>query len=197
MVAVPSLDKSGLHVLNRSFRNEGSGRALPVELLWFCTLATIFTTIWSSYSVGLQLKHYYRPRLQRYVVRILVMYVNKRCSNIRPLLYAVASTISLYSLQLAHMIDLVRDLYEVRMVRKALTQAFVIYCFFNLLIEYLAGEGSIFTMLRGRPPRPHLFPLNLCLSPMDLSDPYTFLSVKRGILRGYTCNFAYSRICPT
>ena len=35
-------------------------------------------------------------------------------SCFRPMLYAVASTISLFSLQLAEMIDLMRDLYEVR-----------------------------------------------------------------------------------
>lgn len=35
----------------------------------------------------------------------------------RPLLYAIASTISLFSLQLAEMIGLVRDLYEVGRLR--------------------------------------------------------------------------------
>ena len=141
----------------------GSGRSLPRSLLALCTLATIFTTIVSLYSILLQLKNYYKPSLQRYVVRILIM----------PLLYAVASTISLFSLQLAEMIDLMRDLYE----------AFVIYCFFSLLVEYLSGEGAMLVHLRGRPPKPHLFPLNLILYPMDLSDPYTFLSLKRGILQ--------------
>lgn len=60
----------------------------------------------------LQLRHYYKPRLQRYVVRIVIMCVTALTS--RPLLYATASAISLFSLQLAEMIDLVRDLYEVR-----------------------------------------------------------------------------------
>lgn len=32
-----------------------------------------------------------------------------------PMLYAISSTISLFSLQLAEMIDLMRDLYEVRL----------------------------------------------------------------------------------
>ncbi|CCU99988.1 unnamed protein product [Malassezia sympodialis ATCC 42132] len=34
-------------------------------------------------------------------------------------------------------------------------------------------------MLRGRPPTPHIFPINLIFPPMDLSDPYTFLTLKR------------------
>lgn len=71
------------------------------------------------------------------------------------------------------MIGLVRDLYE----------AFVIYCFFNLLVEYLSGESEILTMLRGRNPTPHIFPLSLFLAPADLSDPYIFLWVKRGVQR--------------
>lgn len=53
----------------------GSGRSLPPILLLLCTLATLFTTVASSYSIWLQLKHYFKPRLQRYVVRILIMYV--------------------------------------------------------------------------------------------------------------------------
>ncbi|WFD30092.1 hypothetical protein MSPP1_001106 [Malassezia sp. CBS 17886] len=153
--------------------DEGSGRSLPSELLLLCTCATIFTTVFSSYSVLQQLKHYYKPYLQRYVVRILIM----------PLLYAVTSTVSLFSLQLAEMIGLVRDLYEVRPRNHASSpsQAFVIYCFFNLLVEYLGGESEICAMLQGRPPTPQIFPFNLFFHSMDLSDPYTFLSVKRGI----------------
>lgn len=76
-----------------------------------------------------------------------------------------------------------------RYVAARLIQAFVIYCFFNLLVEYLSGEAAILAMLHGRPPTNHVFPLNLFLPPMDLSDPYTFLSVKRGIHRAYGCAY--------
>lgn len=62
-------------------------------------------------------------------------------------------------------------------------QAFVIYCFFNLLIEYLGGERSLIVLLHGRRPQEHLFPMNIFLTPMDASDPYTFLALKRGVLR--------------
>lgn len=54
-------------------RDAGSGRSLPAELLFLCTCATLFTTVFSSYSILLQLKNYYKPYWQRYVVRILVM----------------------------------------------------------------------------------------------------------------------------
>ncbi|WFD41686.1 hypothetical protein MPSI1_000318 [Malassezia psittaci] len=141
--------------------DHGAAGLLPADMLIPCTLATILTISISTYSIWLQLKHYYKPHLQRYVVRILVM----------PLLYAFTSMISLYSLQLAEVIGLVRDLYE----------AVVIYCFFNLLVEKLSGESRILTLLRQRPPTPHPFPLRYFLKPIDMSDPYIFLRVKRGI----------------
>jgi hypothetical protein len=62
-------------------------------------------------------------------------------------------------------------------------QAFVIYCFFSLLISYLGGERSLLILLHGRPPKDPLFPLNVFQKEIDPSDPYTFLFLKRGILR--------------
>jgi len=38
-------------------------------------------------------------------------------------------------------------------------------------------------VLHGRPPIPHPFPFNLFLQPMDVSDPWTLLNLKRGVLR--------------
>ena len=64
-----------------------------------------------------------------------------------------------------------------------LTQAFVIYCFFVLLLDYLGGERSLLILLHGRPPIPAVFPVSLWRSVIDPSDPYTFLFLKRGILR--------------
>ncbi|KAJ9474827.1 Transmembrane protein 184-like protein [Pseudozyma hubeiensis] len=141
----------------------GSGRSLPLPLLVVSTLSAIFASLFSVYLIWKQLKNYRKPTLQRYVVRLLLMVP----------IYSIASVISLYSLQLADIIDLIRDLYE----------AFVIYCFFNLLIEYLGGERSLIVLLHGRRPQEHLFPANLFLNDMDASDPYTFLALKRGVLQ--------------
>ncbi|OCH91768.1 DUF300-domain-containing protein [Obba rivulosa] len=88
-------------------------------------------------------------------------------------LYAISSFISLLSLQAAFFIDVVRDIYE----------AFVIYCFFNLLIGYLGGERSLLILLHGRPPKYPVFPTNLFWREVDPSDPYTFLFLKRGIIQ--------------
>ena len=66
-----------------------------------------------------------------------------------------------------------RDIYE----------AFVILSFFSLLVEYLGGERSLLILVHGRRPIPHVFPVNLFFPPLDISDPYTFLGLKRGILQ--------------
>ncbi|KAI0644011.1 DUF300-domain-containing protein [Trametes meyenii] len=88
-------------------------------------------------------------------------------------LYAIASFISLFSLDAAFFIDVVRDIYE----------AFVIYCFFDLLIAYLGGERSLLILLHGRPPKYPVFPGNLFWREVDVSDPHTFLFLKRGVIQ--------------
>lgn len=68
-------------------------------------------------------------------------------------------------------------------------QAFVIYNFFHLLLDYLGGERSLLILLHGRPPKYHVFPVSLFKSEIDVSDPFTFLFLKRGILRAYLCTY--------
>jgi hypothetical protein len=111
----------------------------------------------------IQAKNYRKPLLQRHVIRILVLVP----------LFSVASWASLTSLQVAFWIDPFRDVYE----------AFTIYTFFNLLINFLGGERSLILMMMGRPPVPHLWPLNHVLPKVDISDPHTFVQIKRGILQ--------------
>ena len=62
-------------------------------------------------------------------------------------------------------------------------QAFTIYTFFQLLINFLGGERSLIIMMHGRPPKNHAWPLNYVLNKVDISDPHTFLAIKRGILQ--------------
>ncbi|EAQ88004.1 hypothetical protein CHGG_04623 [Chaetomium globosum CBS 148.51] len=61
--------------------------------------------------------------------------------------------------------------------------AFTIYTFFQLLINYLSGERALIIMTHGREPVDHLWPLNHALPRVDISDPHTFLAIKRGILQ--------------
>ncbi|WWC87838.1 uncharacterized protein L201_002732 [Kwoniella dendrophila CBS 6074] len=141
----------------------GAGNSLPVWLLALCGSFTAVATGVSIMSITLQLKNYRKPMLQRAVVRIMIMVP----------LYAISSLIAIFSLEAAFFIDAVRDLYE----------AFVIYTFLQLLITYLGGERSLLILLHGRPPIPHPFPVSLFLRPMDVSDPWSLLSLKRGVLQ--------------
>ncbi|RDX49431.1 DUF300-domain-containing protein [Lentinus brumalis] len=141
----------------------GSGSALPFPILLVAGLCTAIATLVSAMSIIMHLKNYRKPHLQRQVIRIMLMVP----------LYAIASFISLFSLEAAFFIDAVRDIYE----------AFVIYCFFDLLIAYLGGERSLLILLHGRPPKYPVFPGNLIWREVDVSDPYTFLFLKRGVIQ--------------
>lgn len=114
-------------------------------------------------SIWLQTKNYRKPLLQRYVVRILLMVP----------IYSIASWTSMVSLIAAQFLDPIRDIYE----------AFTIYTFFQLLINYIGGERALVIQTHGRAPVQHLWPLNHVLPKVDISDPHTFLAIKRGILQ--------------
>ena len=62
-------------------------------------------------------------------------------------------------------------------------QAFTIYTFFQLLINFIGGERALIVLMHGRPPVSHLWPLNALFAKVDISDPHTFLAIKRGILQ--------------
>ncbi|KAG7447667.1 DUF300-domain-containing protein [Guyanagaster necrorhizus] len=141
----------------------GAGSRLPTVVLVVAGVSTVIAVLVSAMSIYLQLKNYRRPVLQRMVVRIMIMVP----------IYGVSSFISLFSLEAAVFIDAVRDIYE----------AFVIYCFFQLLLSYLGGERSLLILLHGRPPRAPPFPINFFKQELDVSDPHTFLFLKRGILQ--------------
>ncbi|KAF8335120.1 DUF300 domain-containing protein [Amanita rubescens] len=141
----------------------GSGSSLPVPVLILAGVCTFVAVLVSAVSILLQLRNYRKPLLQRMVVRIMIMVP----------LYAIASFISLFSLEAAFVIDAIRDIYE----------AFIIYCFFSLLLSYLGGERSLLFMLLGRSPKTPPFPVNLFKQELDVSDPHTFLFLKRGIIQ--------------
>lgn len=88
-------------------------------------------------------------------------------------IYSASSWASIVSLKAAFYLDPLRDVYE----------AFTIYTFLQLLVNFLGGERSLIVMMHGRPPVSHPWPLNLYLSKVDISDPHTFLALKRGILQ--------------
>lgn len=141
----------------------GTGTSLGKATVIVCGVASLVAIIISFVSVWLQTKNYRKPLLQRYVIRILLMIP----------LYSAASWASLMSQDAAFYIDPLRDIYE----------AFTIYTFFQLLINFIGGERSLIIMMHGRAPVHHPWPLTHCLAKVDISDPHTFLAIKRGILQ--------------
>ncbi|OHF01484.1 hypothetical protein CORC01_03240 [Colletotrichum orchidophilum] len=141
----------------------GTGEKLTTATIIVAGVAALVATFLSAMSIFLQSKNYRKPLLQRYVVRILLMVP----------IYSISSWTSMISIKASSFLDPVRDIYE----------AFTIYTFFQLLINYLSGERALIIMTHGREPVSHLWPLNHVLPRVDISDPHTFLAIKRGILQ--------------
>ncbi|KAL2158961.1 hypothetical protein VTH06DRAFT_2991 [Thermothelomyces fergusii] len=141
----------------------GTGQKFEAAATVVAGVASLAATLLSIVSIWLQTKNYRKPLLQRYVVRILLMIP----------IYSVASWTSMVSRTAADVLNPIRDIYE----------AFTIYTFFQLLINYLGGERALIIMTHGREPVDHLWPLNYVLPRVDISDPHTFLAIKRGILQ--------------
>ncbi|KAI2617004.1 DUF300-domain-containing protein [Hypomontagnella submonticulosa] len=141
----------------------GTGQKFTTATTIIAGVFSVAATLLSIVSIWLQLKNYRKPLLQRYVVRILLMVP----------IYSISSWVSMVSLAASQFLDPVRDIYE----------AFTIYTFFQLLINYLDGERALIIMTHGRAPVHHLWPLNHLFAQVDISDPYTFLAIKRGILQ--------------
>ncbi|KAH3671225.1 hypothetical protein WICMUC_004742 [Wickerhamomyces mucosus] len=88
-------------------------------------------------------------------------------------LYALSCFFALDYPNLSKFIEPFKEIYE----------AFVIYTFFSLLTLYLGDERSIIIENSGKQPVYHLGFLENILSPVDISDPFSFLAIKRGILQ--------------
>ncbi|KAL7949959.1 organic solute transporter Ostalpha domain-containing protein, partial [Trichoderma barbatum] len=143
--------------------DHGTGQKFTTATTIVAGVASIVATLLSIISIWLQAKNYRKPLLQRYVVRILLMVP----------IYSIASWTSMVSLRASAFVDPIRDIYE----------AFTIYTFFQLLINYIGGERAVIVIPHGRAPVHHLWPMNHLLPKVDISDPYTFLAIKRGILQ--------------
>ncbi|KAF2004557.1 DUF300-domain-containing protein [Amniculicola lignicola CBS 123094] len=141
----------------------GTGDRFARAVIIVAGVAALTATLITIVSVWLQTKNYRKPLLQRYVVRILLMVP----------IYSACSWASLVSIRAAFWIGPLRDIYE----------AFTIYTFFQLLINFIGGERALIILMTGRAPIPHLWPLDHVLPTVDISDPHTFLAIKRGILQ--------------
>lgn len=132
-------------------------------MLLICGASSGISIVISMLAVYLQLANYRKPFEQRLIVRIQLMVP----------LYLVTCFVSLYHPPLGKFIEPIREIYEL----------FVIYTFFNLLTEMLGGERNILHFTLGRPPVEHPSPTCHVLDPIDISDPYHFVLLKRGVLQ--------------
>lgn len=117
----------------------------------FCSFCAVILTGFLMYC---HLSAYTNPMQQRYICRILLMVP----------VYAIDSFIALVEYEYGNVVALVRDTYE----------AYVIYQFYYLLMDYLDGEDNVVTMWRrhqqtDEPVMEHLFPMNLCCKPIALN----------------------------
>ncbi|KAI8391782.1 organic solute transporter Ostalpha-domain-containing protein [Radiomyces spectabilis] len=151
------------HSVDNGYGEGGAGSEFSSTAIHLALLFTIVGTCISLLSVWLHWKNYRKPNQQRQVTRILWMVP----------IYGISTFVSLVSLDVAFYVDTFRDIYE----------AFVIYAFFNLLLNKLGGERALIIMLHSRPPTENFFPGTLWSREIYVGDPYTFLFVKRGILQ--------------
>ncbi|ABN68213.2 predicted protein [Scheffersomyces stipitis CBS 6054] len=143
-----------------------SSARLPKWVNNICFYSCVLATLIIISCIFLHLRNYRKPFQQRLMLRIQI---------IVPLF-----ALSCYSMLINQespfnkfILEPVREVYE----------AFVIYTFFSLLTDMLGGERNIIIMTSGREPVKHPGILSYILPPLDISDPYTFLGIKRGILQ--------------
>lgn len=140
--------------------------ALPHWIQTVCGWCALTSTVIIFFSILLHLLNYRKPFQQRLMIRIqlIVPLFAILCYSM------LRDPTSVFN---KFVIEPIREIYE----------AFVIYTFFSLLTDMLGGAKSIIIMSSGRPPVAHPGFLKWVLPPLDISDPQTFLAIKRGILQ--------------
>ncbi|CDW91233.1 UNKNOWN [Stylonychia lemnae] len=94
------------------------------EVATACTIASLLI---SGYQIGCHLANYHEPSLQLYVIRILLMIP----------VYSTATWLSVMIPKETLLFNTMRDIYE----------AYVLYIFMKLLIQFLGGENSLIVHL--------------------------------------------------
>jgi hypothetical protein len=134
----------------------------PTPLVVVVLLGLLFASLavgFGSWHIYLHLKFYSRPEFQLHIVRILAMVP----------IYSVTSWFALVvqSPRTLLWLGFVRDFYE----------AYVIYNFLALLINYGGGDRQLAYFLDGQPRLHHTWPLSLWLPPTRLGP--TFINLVR------------------
>jgi len=126
----------------------------PHLIAWFSAGAFVLLGFpISMCGIIMHLKNYYQPNVQCYVVRILWMVP----------IYSIESWLCLRFHTLAIYIETLRDCYE----------SYVLYSFFQFLIEVLGGEETLVLMLKDKSPTrgAHIWGLGYCMKPWIMGQP--------------------------
>lgn len=144
----------------------GGEPTLPDWVTIISGYSSIISSVIIFSSIILHLKNYRKPFQQRLMIRIqlIVPLFALSCFSM------LKNPESLFN---RYLLESIREVYE----------AFVIYTFFSLLTDMLGGERNIIIMTSGREPIDHPGILKYILPAIDISDPTTFLIIKRGILQ--------------
>lgn len=97
--------------------------AAPTYTWWIALSFMIVSTLLTIHQIRLHLHWNTSPRLRRYIIRIICMVP----------IYAFTSWLGLTNPDVSLYFDFIRECYE----------AFVIYCFFQLLVQWLGGEERL------------------------------------------------------
>lgn len=139
-ISIPSFIIAGIIAIilysTKTIQAESASRGVAIE----CTVATIILSVFLIYC---HLTAYTNPPQQRFICRILLM---------API-YAIDSTIGLFAYKEGSLAAIVRDTYE----------AYVIYMFYRLLLDYMGSEEKVLEMWAEFKPEgmDHLFPMNI------------------------------------
>ena len=136
---------------SRELKNRGHE---PHLIAWFSAGAFVLLGFpISMCGIIMHLKNYYQPNVQCYVVRILWMVP----------IYSIESWLCLRFHELAIYIETLRDVYE----------SYVLYSFFQFLIEVLGGEEALVLMLKDKSPTrgAHIWGLGYCIKPWAMGQP--------------------------
>ncbi|CUM67107.1 uncharacterized protein PRCAT00004796001 [Priceomyces carsonii] len=142
------------------------GPHLPEWVIILSGYSSVISTLIIFVCIFLHLINYRKPFEQRLMIRIQ-MIVPLFAVSCFSMLLDQKSYVNRY------LLEPTREVYE----------AFVIYTFFSLLTDMLGGERNIIITTSGREPVSHPGILRYILPDLDISDPHTFLGIKRGILQ--------------
>ena len=126
----------------------------PHLIAWFSAGAFVLLGFpISMCGIFMHLTNYYQPNVQCYVVRILWMVP----------IYSIQSWLCLRFHNAAIYIETLRDFYE----------SYVLYSFFQFLVEVLQGEEQLTLMLKDKSPTRgvHMWGLHWCVKPWLMGQP--------------------------